>query len=79
MVLALGGFLSDRRTTPSTPAHEKERQAHQCGTRGREEEEAEEAPETDQSHPQRRLHGTHADPFGADSGHLAPVPHTPLS
>jgi hypothetical protein len=64
---------------PSTPAHEKERQANQCGTRRREEEEAEENPDPDQRHSQRCLHGTHADPFWSDSGHLAPTPHALLA
>ena len=64
---------------PPTPAHEKERQANQCGTRGREEEEAEDNPDPDQRHSQRRLHGTHANPFWADSGHLAPTLHALLS
>jgi hypothetical protein len=61
------------------PAYEKERQTNQCGIRGHEEEEAEKDPDTKQRHPQRCLHGTHADSFGADSGHLSPLPHAPLS
>ena len=62
-----------------TPTHEKEREANQRGTRGREEDEYEEDPYTEQRHSQWRLHGTHAHPFWADSGHLAPLSHTPLS
>jgi hypothetical protein len=61
-----------------TPAHEKKREANQCGTRRREEEKAEEGPNTKKRHSQRRLHGTHAHPFWADSGHLASTPHTLL-
>ena len=71
--------LRESRTVPPTPAHEKECQANQYGIRGREEEEAEDDPDTEQRHPQRRLHGTHAHPFRADSGHLAPLSHAPLS
>jgi len=62
-----------------TPAYEKERQANQCGTRGREEEEAEDDPDTDQGHTQRRLHGTHADTLRADSRHRTHTPHVSLS
>ena len=40
-----------------TPAHEKERQANQYCVRGREEKEAKDDPDTEQRHPQRRLHG----------------------
>jgi len=62
-----------------TPAHEKEREANQRGTRRREEGEDQEDSQTEQRHSQRRLHGTHAHPFWADSGHLTPLPHASLS
>jgi hypothetical protein len=62
-----------------TPAHEKKREANQRGIRRHKEEKAEDDPKTKQRHSQRRLHGTHAHPFWADSGHLAPLPHAPLS
>jgi hypothetical protein len=61
-----------------TPAHEKKREANQRGTRRREESEDQEDPQTEQRHSQRRVHGTHAHPFWADSGHLASTPHTLL-
>ena len=79
MVLVLCRRRSDRRRAPPAPTHEKEREANERSTRGSEKEEAEEDPDTEQRHPQRRLHGTHAHPFRADSGHLAPLPHAPLS
>ena len=62
-----------------TPAHEKKREANQRGIRRHEEEKAEDDPNTEQRHSQRRVHGTHAHPFWADSGHLASTPHTLLS
>ena len=42
-MLALWGCGSDRRMALPTPAHEKKREANQCGTRRREEEKAEPA------------------------------------
>ena len=71
--------LRESRTISSTSTHKKERQANQCGIRGHEEKKAEKDPDTKQRHPQRRLHGTHAHPCRADSGHLAPLPHASLS
>src|SRR5690349_5830921 len=79
MVLVLCRWRSDRRRAPPAPTHEKEREANERSTRGREKEEDEEDPNTEQRHSQRRLHGTHADSFWADSGHLAPFPYAPLS
>ena len=79
MVQVLCRRRSDRRRAPPAPTHEKEREANERSTRGSEKEEAEEDPDTEQRHPQRCLHGTHADPFWADSGHLAPLPYAPLS
>ena len=79
MVLVLCLRRSERRRAPPAPTHEKEREANERRARRREEEEAEEDPDTDQRHPQRCLHGTHADPFWADSGHLAPLSYAPLS
>jgi hypothetical protein len=72
-------MLPESRTASPTAAHEKERQANQCGIRGHEEKKTEKNPDTKQRHPQRRLHGTHAHPFWADSGHLPPLSHLPLS
>ena len=79
MVLVLCRRRSERRRAPPAPTHEKEREANERSTRGSEKEEAEEDPDTEQRHPQRCLHGTHADPFWADSGHLTPLPYAPLS
>ena len=62
-----------------TPAHEKKREANQRGIRRHEEEKAEDDPNTEQRHSQRCVHGTHAHPFWADSGHLPPLPYAPLS
>ena len=59
--------------------HEKDRQGNQSGIRGHEEKKAEKHPDTKQRHPQGRLHGTYVHPFRADSGHLTPLPHAPLS
>src|SRR6266704_5846340 len=67
-----------------TPAHQKERQGNQRGTRGREEEKDETSPDDEHGPAQRRLHGTHAHTLW--SGHLhhatlvsLPPLHTPLS
>jgi len=79
MVLVLCQRRSERRRAPPAPTHEKAREANERSTRGSEKEEAEEDPDTEQRHPQPCLHGTHADSFWADSGHLAPLPYAPLS